>query len=163
MGEEEAGRLIEGRTVTVRFSRDWSGEVDMKVERVGETPENGRVAVVLSSDRYLSETTLLRKQTVELVFDSQTGIRVPTQAVRVEERTVTDPETEEEKQELVTGVYVLVGQQAEFKPVTILAQLEDFALVKSADGSDGKKALRAGDEVILSSVELFDGKVITQP
>ena len=156
MGEEEAGRLIEGRTVTVRFSRDWSGEVDMKVERVGETPENGRVAVVLS------ETTLLRKQTVELVFDSQTGIRVPTQAVRVEERTVTDPETEEEKQELVTGVYVLVGQQAEFKPVTILAQLEDFALVKSADGSDGKKALRAGDEVILSSVELFDGKVITQ-
>ena len=135
MGEEEAGRLIEGRTVTVRFSRD----------------------------RYLSETTLLRKQTVELVFDSQTGIRVPTQAVRVEERTVTDPETEEEKQELVTGVYVLVGQQAEFKPVTILAQLEDFALVKSADGSDGKKALRAGDEVILSSVELFDGKVITQP
>ena len=122
----------------------------------------GRVTVVLSSDRYLSETTLLRKQTVELVFDSQTGIRVPTQAVRVEERTVTDPETEEEKQELVTGVYVLVGQQAEFKPVTILAQLEDFALVKSADGSDGKKALRAGDEVILSSVELFDGKVITQ-
>lgn len=162
MGEEEAGRLIEGRTVTVRFSRDWSGEVDMKVERVGETPENGRVAVVLSSDRYLSETTLLRKQTVELVFDSQTGIRVPTQSVRVEERTVTDPETEEEKQELVTGVYVLVGQQAEFKPVTILAQLEDFALVKSADSSDGKKALRAGDEVILSSVELFDGKVITQ-
>ena len=158
----DAGRLIEGRTVTVRFSRDWSGEVDMKVERVGETPENGRVAVVLSSDRYLSETTLLRKQTVELVFDSQTGIRVPTQSVRVEERTVTDPETEEEKQELVTGVYVLVGQQAEFKPVTILAQLEDFALVKSADGSDGKKALRAGDEVILSSVELFDGKVITQ-
>ena len=134
----------------------------MKVERVGETPENGRVTVVLSSDRYLSETTLLRKRTVELVFDSQTGIRVPTQAVRVEERTVTDPETEEEKQELVTGVYVLVGQQAEFKPVTILAQLEDFALVKSADGSDGKKALRAGDEVILSSVELFDGKVITQ-
>ena len=162
MGEEEAGRLIEGRTVTVRFSRDWSGEVDMKVERVGETPENSRVTVVLSSDRYLSETTLLRKQTVELVFDSQTGIRVPTQAVRVEERTVTDPETEEEKQELVTGVYVLVGQQAEFKPVTILAQLEDFALVKSADGSDGKTALRAGDEVILSSVELFDGKVITQ-
>lgn len=72
------------------------------------------------------------------------------------------PETEEEKQELVTGVYVLVGQQAEFKPVISLAQLEDFALVKSADGSDGKKALRAGDEVILSSVELFDGKVITQ-
>ena len=155
--QPDAGAV--GKLVT---DATWYFVCAMGVERVGETPENGRVAVVLSSDRYLSETTLLRKQTVELVFDSQTGIRVPTQSVRVEERTVTDPETEEEKQELVTGVYVLVGQQAEFKPVTILAQLEDFALVKSADGSDGKKALRAGDEVILSSVELFDGKVITQ-
>ena len=49
--QEDAERLVEGRSVTVRFSRDWSGEVDMTVERVGE-PEDGRCAVVLSTDRY---------------------------------------------------------------------------------------------------------------
>ena len=162
LDEADAERLGEGRTVTVRFSRDWSGQVDMTVEQVGETAENGQVAVVLSSDRYLSETTLLRRQTVELVFDSQSGIRVPTQAVRVVEQTSTDPETGEETARLVTGVYVLVGQQAEFKPVTVLAQLEDFALVEAADGVSARQALRAGDEVILSSVELSNGNVIIE-
>ena len=85
----------------------------MTVERVGEPEEDGQCAVVLSTDRYLSETTLLRRQTVELVFDSREGIRVPTESIRVVEQTVTDPETEEESQVLTTGVFVLVGQQAE--------------------------------------------------
>ena len=159
-GSEEAQRLHQGSSVTVRFSRDWSGEVDMTVERVGEPEEDGQCAVVLSTDRYLSETTLLRRQTVELVFDSREGIRVPTESIRVVEQTVTDPETEEESQVLTTGVFVLVGQQAEFKPVTVVEQMEEFALVVPADGVSDSEALRAGDQIILSSVELTDGAVI---
>ena len=116
--------------------------------------------VVLSTDRYLSDTTLLRRQTVELVFDSQEGIRVPSEAVRVVEQTVTDGETGEERRELITCVFVLVGQQAERKPVTILEQLEDFALVVPAGDASAREALRAGDEIILSAVELADGDVI---
>lgn len=101
--EAEARRLSEGGTVTVRFSRDWSGDVDMTVERIG-TPENGRVAVLLSSHRFLSDITLLRRQTVELVFNSMEGIRVPTEAVRVETDLRKDPQTGEEKEVPVTCV-----------------------------------------------------------
>ena len=160
LDQEEAERLTTGRSVTVRFSRDWSGEVSMTVERVGEPDGSGRCAVVLSADRFLSEPTLLRRQTVELVFDSREGIRVPTESIRVVEQTVTDPETEEESQVLTTGVFVLVGQQAEFKPVTVVEQMEEFALVVPADGVSDSEALRAGDQIILSSVELTDGAVI---
>ena len=158
--QAEAERLVEGRSASVRFSRDWSGEGDMTVERGGEPEENGQCVVVLSTDRYLSDTTLLRRQTVELVFDSQEGIRVPSEAVRVVEQTVTDGETGEERRELITCVFVLVGQQAERKPVTILEQLEDFALVVPAGDASAREALRAGDEIILSAVELADGDVI---
>lgn len=160
---EDAERLTEGRKVTVRFSRDWSGEVDMTVERVGDTDENGQAAVVLSSNQFLSDTTLLRKQTVELVFETKTGVRVPKQAIRVGTKTVVDPDTEEESQVNVPGVFVLVGEQAEFKPVTVLDQQEGFALVEAAPATtdtEKKKALRPGDEIIISSGELFDGKVI---
>ena len=87
---------------------------------------------------------------------------MPTESIRVVEQTVTDPETEEETTQLVTGVYALVGQQAEFKPVTVLRQLEDFALVVPAGDPAGREALRAGDEIILSSVELHDGDVIIE-
>lgn len=157
---ETAERLIEGHTITVRFSRDWSGEVEMTVESVGD-PEGGRSAVVLSSTRFLSDTTLLRRQTVELVFDSVEGVRIPKKALRVEQQTVTDEETGEESQVSVTGVYALVGAQAEFKPVTVLAEEEGYCLVKPETPSDGaRKILRAGDEIILTAEEIFDGKVV---
>ena len=160
--EEDAERLVEGRTITVRFSRDWSGEVDMEVERLSD-PEDGKVLVVLSADKFLSDTTLLRRQTVELVFDTVSGIRLPKEALRVEQQTVTDPDTEAETQVSVTGVYALVGQRAEFKEVTVLAEEDDYILVKAASTetpTQEKKALRAGDKIIISSGELYDGKVI---
>ena len=164
LGEEQAKRLTVGRAVPVRFSRDWSGTVDMTVERIS-LPENGRVAVILSTRKFLSETTLLRRQTVELIFDSQMGIRVPLGAVRVEEQTETDKESGETRTVQVTGVYVQVGAFAEFKPVTVLAQGEDYYMVRpllpeNADTVQQKLALRAGDSVIIASEEIWDGKVI---
>ena len=155
--EGDADRLIEGRSVTVRFSRDWSGEVDMTVERIGDV-ENGQCVVVFSTDKFLSDTTLLRRQTVELVFDSITGVRLPRQAVRVEQQTVTDEETGEESQVSVTGVYTLVGEQSEFKPITILAQGDNYVLAEAA--VSGRKALQPGDVVIVAAEDLYDGKVI---
>lgn len=162
--EEQAKRLTVGRTVPVRFSRDWSGTVDMTVERLS-LPENGQVAVVLSTRKFLSETTLLRRQTVELIFDSREGIRVPLGAVRVEEQTETDKESGETRTVQVTGVYVQVGAFAEFKPVTVLAQGEDYYMVQpvvpeNADPAQQKLSLRAGDSIIIASEEIWDGKVI---
>lgn len=164
LGETEARRLTEGGTVTVRFSRDWSGDVDMTVERIG-TPENGRVAVILSSHRYLSDITLLRRQTVELVFNSTQGIRVPTEAVRVETELQTDGETGEEKEVSITCVYVQVGIMAERKPVTVLAQGEDYYIVAplvepDARDSEAKKALRAGDQVVIAGEKIWDGMIL---
>ena len=162
--QEEAARLVEGRTVRVRFSRDWSGEVDMEVHRIGE-PEDGQCLVVLSSSRYLAETSLLRRQTVQIIFDSVTGIRVPKLAVREGLRTSVDPETEEEITTQVTVVFVLTGAQAEEKEVEILEDDGDYYLVRAAlpevaGENQIKRAFRAGDEVIISSAELYDGKVI---
>lgn len=163
--EEAAGRLVEGSRVTVRFSRDWSGEVEMTVEQISE-PEDGLCAVVLSSTRSLSETSLLRSQTVDIIFASTTGIRVPKRAVRTELRTETGEDGQEVTRQ-VTGVYTLTGAQAEFKEVEILADDGDYYLV-AADISDNpsdqelKSVLRAGDEVIISSEPLFDGKVILE-
>ena len=160
--EEEAANLTEGRTVSVQFSRDWSGTVEMEVERVG-APQNGRMTVVFSTDRFLSETTLLRKQTVELVFRSQSGIRVPVEAIRTEPRTVEDPETGATTERMATGVYTVVGLKAEFKEVEVLDQRDGYCVVKAVTTGSArtdKKALRSGDEVIVRSRDLFDGKVI---
>ena len=50
--------------------------------------------------------------------------------------------------------------------MTILAEVEDFFLVEPApfqneqNTNETKKALRAGDEIILSAENLYDGKVV---
>ena len=162
LAQEDAARLTQGRTVTVRFSLDWAGEVDMTVERIGDV-ENGQCLTVLSTDRYLSDTTLLREQTVELVFDTIGGIRVPKAAIRVGVQTQTDPDTGEKTQKNVTCVYTLVGSQAELKPVEVLVQRDDYCLVKgisSESANEARKILRAGDEIIVAAEDLFDGKVV---
>ena len=162
---EVAERLVTGRAVRVRFSRDWSGEVSMKIERVDEAQDNACL-VILSSTRNLADTSMLRKQTVDIIFNSLEGIRVPKKAVRTEERAVTDPETGETTTKQVIGVYVLTAAQAEFKAVDILADDGDYYLVQAVlpdvpTDNQLKTAFRAGDKVIVSSDELYDGKVMT--
>ena len=154
--EEIAGRLLPGHQVTLRFSRDFSGDLSATVESVGEG--EGQVVVILSSQDGLARTTLLRRQTVELIFDSRTGLRVPKQAVHLTEETVTDPDTGEEETRTVYGVYAVVGTRAEFKPVEILEDSGEFYLVTPV--ASDKTALRAGDEIVVSARDLYDGKVV---
>ena len=105
---EAAERLREGGTALLRFTGDFSQDVDMRVEQVG--PTEGEVTlVVFSSDRYLARTTLLRHQTAELIFESFSGLRVPKEAVRMIKSTQKDEETGEEREVSKLGVYVLVA------------------------------------------------------
>ena len=155
--ESAADKLEEGNTILVRFTGDVDKDIPMQIEQVG-VKENGLYPVVLSSDRHMSDITILRDQTIELVYDIQSGIRVPKDTLRMETRTKVDKETGEEYTTQTLGVYAVVGQQAEFKPVTTIAEGKDFYVVKPAE--EGKTALRSGDELIIYAKELYDGKPV---
>lgn len=157
--EEAAERISLGKTTIVRFSGDFSRDVDMRVDVIGK-PQDGRCTVVLSTDRYLAATTLLRRQTVEVIFESDQGLRVPKDAVHILTETVTDKETGEETRVSTTGVYVLVNGQAEFKKVQTMAEGTQFYVIKPLD--TGKRVLRAGDQVIVRAHDLYDGKVVQE-
>ena len=136
----------------------------MKVERVDE-PQGDTCLVILSSTRNLADTSMLREQTVDLIFSSLSGIRVPKKAVRTEAVEVTDPETGETSTQQLIVVYVLTAAQAERKPIQILADDGDYYLVQAVlpdvpTDNQLKTAFRAGDQVIISSDELYDGKVM---
>ncbi|MPM50877.1 hypothetical protein SDC9_97623 [bioreactor metagenome] len=144
--EAEAARLYEGLLVPVTFTRDYDGELSMRVEWVSKG-ENGQAAVVLSSSRGLSQLTLLRKQTVDLVFRRYEGLRVPKKALRVLE-------------DGTTGVYAVAGASAEFRRVSVLTEGEDFYLLAPVQRTPKDPVLRAGDEIIVAAAELYNGKVV---
>ena len=141
-----------GQSLTLRMASGIDFDLPVKVARIGRA-ENGRCVLVLTGSRYLSYVTLLREQNAELILASYEGLRIPKNALRVDENGT-------------TGVYCLVGLTAYFKPVSVLYQGEDFCLVEPGEISAATDSqvllytLRAEDEVIISANDLYNGKVI---
>lgn len=148
----DAAQLSEGQSFRLAITG-----VDMSLPvrvRSLSREQDGRVLAVFESSRYLSAVTMLRYQSAELILEALDGLRVPKNAIRIGE-------------DGVTGVYCRIGRQSYFKPVDILFQGEDYCLVAPGhiearrDSDLVFYALRAGDEVIISSNTLFNGKVVT--
>ena len=158
LSAEEARGLEEEKSYLISFSRDWFGTVDMRLERLSDK-EDGRVLAVFSARTNLADTTLIRKQTVDIVTDRLEGIRIPRQALRIITEEQTDKEAGKTTEVQRTGVYTVVGTQAEFHEVVLLHTDDNFYLVRPVDESDPRR-LRAGDSVILSAKGVYDGKVV---
>jgi hypothetical protein len=98
---------------------------------------------------------MLRETTAELILESYTGLRVPKNALRIDG-------------DQRTGVFCRIGRQAWFKPVELLYQGEDYCLVTPGEIEAARESdyilytLRAGDEVIVSAHDLYNGKVLEQ-
>ena len=119
----------------------------MTVASVGETVDD-QALVLLRSSQNAEEAAGLRQESCRVVFRTNEGIRVSKKALYINE-------------EGETGVYVAVGYTARFRPVRILAEDDDFYLVRAAPKDvDDKRVLKTGDDVIVSSVELYNGKVV---
>ena len=139
----ELSGVEEGDHATLTFARDYYQPVTMRVARLGGNEAGSRL-LVLSSDRALQNVTLLRQQSAEIVFTSYSGLRVPKSAVRVENGQ--------------TGVYILEGTLAKWKPITILHDTGESYVVTLDTSSTNN--LWPGDELIINAKNLYDGKVV---
>ena len=157
--QEEGERLETQGSVTLRFANGFSQDIPVEIVQINFS-EDGQAVVIVSADRYLEQTTLLRRQTAELIFNSHTGLRVPKSALRIVTETQMDQETGETTQTNTTGVYVLVAGRLEFKPVEILAEGSDFYVVQPPE--EGSRALRSGDEIVVYGTDLYEGKLLAE-
>jgi putative membrane fusion protein len=142
---KDASQFAPGDTSTLRFSKGLDQELTVSVVSVS-AEESGRCVVVFSCNKYLSQTTFLRRVSGELVLKTYQGLRLPSSAVRVDETGQ-------------SGVYCVVGVTARFKPVELVYQGSDFCLVRAA-AKASTTTLRPGDEVIVTAGQLVDGQVI---
>ena len=149
--------LLEGKTYKISFSDDYYGMISMNLERL--VMENDQTMAIFSTNTNLSDTTLLRQQTVDIIAQQVEGIRIPRQALRVNTETVTDNQGNQ-SQVNSYGVYTVVGTQAEWQEVKVAYSDDDsFYLVQPVDETASSR-LRAGDEVILNTTNITDGMVV---
>jgi hypothetical protein len=161
LDEERAQRLKLGDQVDVRF-KSMTRTVPMTVTSLSQMNKEGEICAVLSSNKYLALTTLLREQTADIIFGSVDGFRVSKSAVHVKN------ETGE------IGVYRIYGTQAKWVPVEILWEEEDYYLIRQkpqvdeegeeteASQLDTARQLRDGVEIIVKGRDLYDGKVLSK-
>lgn len=134
-----------GKQVKVDFAYDFYETLTMTVERISD-PVDGRQLLLLSCDDYMEDVARLRQQTADVASRVYSGIRIPKQAVSY------DNETQQ------AGVFVLVGAQAVWKNVEIIYETQDYFLVRQDKGDTDH--LWPGDELIITTQELTDGKVV---
>jgi len=100
--------------------------------------------LVLACGSGLERISALRSASCTLTFSSRDGLQFPASALR----------TDEAGQ---TGVYVLEGASARWKPVTVLRSGQDSCI--AALEQTGMDRLRSGDAVLTGN-DLYDGKVV---
>ena len=138
--------LLEVERIDVNFAYDFYQTVQMKVERISPA-ENEKCILVLSSESYVSEAVSTRTQSADLIFADKSGLRVPKIAIYVND-------------EGESGVYVLEGAEAKWKTVEVLYDNGESYIVKLDQSST--KNLWPEDEIILTTEDIFSGKVMVQ-
>ncbi|MEG1720040.1 MAG: HlyD family efflux transporter periplasmic adaptor subunit [Clostridia bacterium] len=109
------------------------------------TPMDDFDYIVFSSNSYSSDLLKARKLKAQIVTKKYTGFRVNKNAIRI--------------QNDKKGVFSLRGSQVQFKEVNVLFMKDEYVIIKQTENS--KTNLLAGEEVVVSGKNLFDGKIIS--
>jgi putative membrane fusion protein len=101
--------------------------------------------LIMQCNDLTADLAVMRKENIEIRYDSYEGIKVPSSALHV---------VDGEK-----GVYVLISSQVKFRQADVLYSDDDYVLLSyDADNSDG---IHIYDKIILRGKDLEDGKVYT--
>ena len=146
LAADTARELKVGQEVSLRLSKGLQQDAPAYIYAIS-AEENGRMAVVFSCSRYISQVTLLRHQQGEIILQEYKGLHVPSAALRMDESGD-------------LAVYCQVGAYVRRKSVELVYRGDGFCLVDSAEGTSGEWILRQGDLVISTSEQLTDGMIL---
>ncbi|MBE6915148.1 MAG: hypothetical protein E7471_00750 [Ruminococcaceae bacterium] len=144
VSKEEAEMFRVGRKVTLKFEDISYPTVPGTIMQI--TPDaDGNALVVIDCSVHIADFTLPRKLRAEVVLRTYSGLKIPREALRV---------NDEEQ----TGVYCQIDAQVKFKPVETIYETDSYYLV--AYDSANTKGLLLYDEVVVSAKGLEDRKII---
>ena len=145
MESDDAAHISAGQNVHVRFSGAYNEYLDMTVKSIGKR-EEGKCVVQLACDRNIHQVASLRYLRADIVTGVISGIRVPKEAIQLDDTAR-------------TFVYLQTGARAERVNVEILHEAGDAYLVR--DGAETGSPLREGSTIIVKANGLYDGKIVT--
>jgi len=152
MNYYDAVRLTVGQNKTVHFYGSYQQELVMLVENIGKR-EGDSCVVVFSSDRGIHDVASLRSLRADIVHDTISGIRVPKEAVHLDNR----------GDVVVEHIFLQTSGYAERVDIERLPagnpiEIGGYYIVR--DGAQTGSSLRIGSIIIVRASDLRHGKVV---
>lgn len=144
LSAQEAASLSSGATISVQFSSPYNAAVEMKIDSIYKR-EGDDCVVLFSSDRSTHEIAPLRYLRADIVIGVITGIRIPKEAIHLDD-------------DGTTFIYLQTGVRAERVDVEIIREIGDSYLV--SDDTQTGTPLRVGSTIIVKANNLYDGKIV---
>ncbi|MDD6312937.1 MAG: HlyD family efflux transporter periplasmic adaptor subunit [Firmicutes bacterium] len=137
-----------GATYSLRFPFSSDAKFDATLYKKIASTDSDEVVLVFSTNYMTEDFNYVREQTVEVIRNEYTGLRILKTALRK----IDDTE----------GVYVLQGNTVVFKKVDRIYENEGYYLVdtKSPGEEGASKYLSMYDSVITGGKNLYEGKII---
>lgn len=136
--------LKNGKTLDVTL-KDSSEVLKCKIVKGAEDAVLGenKTVLVLKSNEINSDIASLRLEDIQIRVNKYEGIKVPLEAVHIEENQ--------------KGVYALVSSVVEWRPAEVLYTGDNFAVLSYNKDTEG--GIKLYDQIIIQGKELHDGKV----
>ena len=145
VNERDADMLPVGRKIRVTFDSVSDGELTMAL-RAKNPGEDGKVALVFSSNLMNAEIATLRIENAKIFLEEYSGYPVEPSALRTVDGEV--------------GVYVQVGNIVRFRRVELSYTEGDTILIATKPKENVSGYIKLYDEIILEGTDLYDGKII---
>jgi len=145
MDASEAMLLSAGDRITLQFTGAFHHDKEMLVESIGRRDNYEQRVVLFSSDRGIHDVTQLRHIRAEVIYDVITGIRVPKEAIHLDD-------------DGTLFIFLQTGVRAERVNVEILREYGDVYIVR--DGLETGSPLRSGSTIIVRANNIYHGKVV---
>ncbi len=165
---EDALRIKTSYNLSVEIPTVNNTNIDVDVYSVNQESKTSNAVVILRGNYMNTEMSRIRTDDISIVINTYEGIYVPKNAVHEKQVTETvEDENGKEKKEThtVQGVYVLIGNELQFKQIVELYAGEDFVISKNSPeedelATDEYGVLKAYDDVVVEGANLYDGRIV---
>ena len=146
---DEALLFTKGEELTLEMTSAAVDELPVTVAAVNKSAAGEDAVVVFQCNYMNAELSALRNPSFQIVRKRYDGLRVPTEAIRVEE---------DKKGNKVKGVFVVIGSTMRFVPVKIIYTGNGYVVCERIDPLE--TGLHLYDDIIVKGKDLYDGKPI---
>lgn len=146
-----------GENVQLRFEST-SETFDAEIIDIRDEGDPAESIIIASCNQFNYDLVQHRCKQVELIKGDYSGLKVPREAIRFKPFEQTEIDTELGMETTVTknykGVYILKGEQVEFKKIDVIYEGSDYVL--SAVRNDDSSYLALYDDIMVEGADSFE-------